>query len=77
MNVLIPLSKESGCCPPSLYIPEGTISELKLKAKGGFGQVFEGKLDSRLVAVKALTRNTTSLPNYTKVTMYFDFNNIH
>jgi len=56
-----------------MYLKEGAIGGLISESQGGFGLVFKGKIDSRLVAVKALKRNArTDLPEYKKVTIYID-----
>lgn len=56
-----------------MYLKEGAISGLISESRGGFGLVFKGKIDSRLVAVKALKRDARmDLPEYKKVTIYFD-----
>ncbi|KAG9316824.1 kinase-like domain-containing protein [Chiua virens] len=67
LNVIILLSKESGCCPRSICLSEDTVSDLSLKSEGGFGLVYQGRVGSRLVAVKAIKRDKLmSLPEYNK-----------
>lgn len=67
-------AKESGCPPRGIYFSEDAIDgRLIPMSQGGFGQVYKGKVDSRLVAVKALKRNDrVSLPEYNKVIIYLD-----
>ncbi|KAI9571669.1 kinase-like domain-containing protein [Boletus coccyginus] len=67
LNALILFSKGSGSCPRGMYLKEGAINGLISESRGGFGLVFKGKIDSRLVAVKALKRDARmDLPEYKK-----------
>lgn len=69
MNAVIKLSRKSGRFPQSLQLR--CIQDIKpTNFRGGFGLIYQGKLNGRLVAVKKVLEGNHSPEQFDKVSNF-------